>query len=135
LGNAGWGEALISGVHASPSKTGNNTEPVKICGSASMPVVLGTDPLTDGKSAEITVTPNPVRDNAVISFSMPEDTRATIDLYNSLGARVISIYNNTVHANELNSVTFNTEGLNEGIYLLVLRSGTVSKVVRIVLAK
>jgi hypothetical protein len=49
-----------------------------------------------------------------------------------MGVKVTSLYDNTVTANNINTITFNGEGLGDGIYLLVLRSEKFSKVVRVI---
>jgi hypothetical protein len=63
--------------------------------------------------------PNPVRSNTEIGFFLPEDTRATITLTNSIGQQVVTItemdYQRGYH-----SVNLERENLSSGMYFYSL---------------
>jgi hypothetical protein len=78
--------------------------------------------------------PNPVNDNASISFGIGLDGFTTIDLYNSTGQKVHSFINeNLVSGNYEFSI--NTAELTPGNYFLVLRSGHIVKTMKFIIVK
>ncbi|OWY25739.1 hypothetical protein C7N43_31380, partial [Sphingobacteriales bacterium UPWRP_1] len=59
FGTAGFGNVQITGVHASPSKTGNNTEPVTpltSCCALFTPSLSGNNTVCDGQTTTLTAT-------------------------------------------------------------------------------
>ncbi|UCH15423.1 MAG: T9SS type A sorting domain-containing protein, partial [Bacteroidales bacterium] len=66
--------------------------------------------------------PNPVAKNATISFYLPASRHAELSIYDLTGKKIkilVDDYYNT----GLNTINFQREGLEPGIYLLRLRSG------------
>jgi len=66
--------------------------------------------------------PNPVRDQATVSFAVREDAEATITLFNTLGQQVRTLYRGTPGAGEGQTVEVSTTGLSSGVYFLRLRA-------------
>ena len=67
--------------------------------------------------------PNPVRVNTEIGFYLPEDTRATITLTNSIGQEVVTITNKD-YERGYHSVNLERETLSSGMYFYSLKTQT-----------
>jgi hypothetical protein len=67
--------------------------------------------------------PNPVRVNTEIGFYLPEDTRATITLTNSIGQEVVTITNKD-YERGYHSVNLERETLSSGMYFYSLKTHT-----------
>ena len=67
--------------------------------------------------------PNPVRVNTEIGFYLPEDTRATITLTNSIGQEVVTITNKD-YERGYHSVNLERESLSSGMYFYSLKTQT-----------
>jgi subtilisin family serine protease len=59
--------------------------------------------------------PNPFNPVTTINFSLPEDSKVKISVYNVMGEKVAEPYNNTAAAG-YNQVTFNASGMASGVY-------------------
>ena len=59
--------------------------------------------------------PNPFNPVTTINFSLPEDSKVKISIYNVMGEKVAEPYNSTTSAG-YNQVTFNATGLASGVY-------------------
>ncbi len=64
---------------------------------------------------ELTVFPNPCRDQAVFSYSVPYISHVSLYIYNSNGQKVNIVINDSQFAGEY-QIDFNTSGLARGIY-------------------
>jgi hypothetical protein len=74
--------------------------------------------------------PNPFESETDIQFSVPKDSRATVDIYNILGAKVTNLYNDVVEANKVYTVKYiPTEATGSQILICVIRTdnGTAEK--------
>jgi hypothetical protein len=67
-------------------------------------------------------TPNPARDQAMIAFELPKQTKVTLDLIDVTGRIVASIVNDVVSAGE-HEVHISTKSLPEGVYIYRLTAG------------
>ena len=70
--------------------------------------------------------PNPVRDRASVRFAVREKKETTLQLYNTLGQRVATIYHGTPPAGEQRTVQLGSQQLSDlssGVYFLRLRAG------------
>jgi hypothetical protein len=70
--------------------------------------------------------PNPVRDRASVRFAVREKKETTLQLYNTLGQRVATIYRGTPPAGEQRTVQLGSQQLSDlssGVYFLRLRAG------------
>ena len=65
--------------------------------------------------------PNPFNPNTKIDFSLAEDSRVTLEVYNVLGQRVSSLVNENLKAG-VHSMDFNASGFNSGIYFYTLKT-------------
>jgi hypothetical protein len=70
------------------------------------------------------VLPNPFSTSTNINFTLPTDALTTINLFNVKGQLVRKLFNKKVMANTTNTLTFEADQLQEGLYLLQLTTDT-----------
>lgn len=68
-------------------------------------------------------TPNPVSQSATLSFAVKERAKTTLQLYNSLGQQVATLYEGTPQAGEQQSARLDAARLPSGAYFLRLQAG------------
>jgi hypothetical protein len=90
------------------------------------------EPVTTTLKSEIDlhIMPNPFESETDIQFSVPKDSRATVEIYNLLGAKVTNLYNDVVEANKVYTVKYiPTEATGSQILICVIRTdnGTAEK--------
>ncbi|QGY43926.1 T9SS type A sorting domain-containing protein [Maribellus comscasis] len=85
--------------------------------------------------SEFSVYPNPVRGNATLSFNPNFDGNATVDVYNSMGQKALTLYNQNVKKNIPVSVMFDGNQLNEGLYVITLQNGINRESIKIQVSK
>jgi hypothetical protein len=78
--------------------------------------------------------PNPFNPSTVIRFSLPVAGTTTLDIYNSLGEKVVTLLNKELPAGE-HQVNFEAGNLSGGVYFCQLRSGTKQQMVKMLLLK
>lgn len=89
-------------------------------------------PDMENKQFTCSIYPNPIVDNATISFTMPEKGNVQMILYDMYGKQIKVLYEESVGEGEHTS-TFNAEDLASGIYLcVVLVNGEVKTKEKIV---
>jgi hypothetical protein len=74
--------------------------------------------------------PNPFRSSATLEFTTPETQPVRVDLYDTLGRLVRTVFTDEVEANRTESIALNTAGLASGIYFVRVRAGGTQRVVR-----
>jgi len=79
--------------------------------------------------------PNPFTSQTEIRFSVPEDGKYTLTVYNYLGQEVATLFNAEAATGSTYSVTFDGGNFESGIYTYTLRSSTVSETRRMNLVK
>lgn len=79
--------------------------------------------IAENKLQGVELYPNPANDIATLKFNVDNNQSISIDLYNTLGQQVRSIYAGQT-GNGLNKVDFSTEGLSAGVYVVKLAVGT-----------
>ena len=67
--------------------------------------------------------PNPVRDQATISFAVQEAAETTVTLYNVLGQKVSTLYQGTPAAGAATTARVDASTLPSGVYMVRLRVG------------
>ncbi len=124
FGSAGFGRPLISSVHASPSKTGSNTELVEdtICTQSSPRIAAAPDAPT---RINAVVYPNPFGDDITINFITPLDEDANITI-TDLAGRIVESFNHPA-----GTVTTGSN-LKAGIYFVAISQGEFRKIIKIV---
>lgn len=78
--------------------------------------------------------PNPFNPGTVIKYSIPESGLVTLDVYNSLGERVVSLVNELQEAGRY-EVNFDASKLSSGFYIYSLKSGNFVSVKKMLLMK
>jgi len=80
--------------------------------------------------------PNPFNPTTTIIFSIPQKDIVSIDLYDILGNKVSNLLNQELeagtHALEFNSVN---NVLSSGVYLYILRTGSLVETKKMILMK
>lgn len=96
------------------------------CYSGGLNSVVGIPEIPVSKELEVNVYPNPVNaatSNMVrIDFLITEEAETKMTLLNSLGAQVVTFYEETT-SNGLHSVAYNFSGMSAGVYILKVQSG------------
>ncbi|MFA6950995.1 MAG: HYR domain-containing protein, partial [Lentimicrobiaceae bacterium] len=80
-------------------------------------------------NVNLTVAPNPFRDQVEIFFNLQTDTRVTLEIYNMQGVKVSSIFEGEAKAGVVYSYKFAPLNSSEQVFLVVLRTmfGTTTK--------
>ncbi len=78
--------------------------------------------------------PNPFNSSTEISYTLPKDSQAKIEIYNILGRKVATLVDGKQKAG-IRSVRWNAQELGSGIYLCRLKAGEYSKTMKTILLK
>lgn len=78
--------------------------------------------------------PNPFNPETTIGYSLPEAGKVTIDIYNVLGQKVLTLLDGQQTAG-VHSVHFEGGDLPSGIYFYKIQAGSHSKVMKMMLVK
>jgi len=104
----------------------------------------GTTHLSDVVSVDVQMSkalslsapaPNPVVQQAAISFAVKENAEATVSLYNTLGQKVSTLYQGTPPVGQAKDLTLSTDGLPSGVYLVRLQADGQSRTQRVTVVK
>ncbi|MEK7249768.1 MAG: T9SS type A sorting domain-containing protein, partial [Bacteroidota bacterium] len=79
--------------------------------------------------------PNPFNPETNIKFSVEETARATLEIYNLLGQKVATLFDDVVEAGYYQTVKFDGANLASGMYLYRLQSGQKSDLKKLMLLK
>ncbi|MBN8544565.1 MAG: T9SS type A sorting domain-containing protein [Ignavibacteria bacterium] len=79
--------------------------------------------------------PNPFNPETSIRFALKEDTKATLKVYNSLGAEVATLFDGTAEAGRYYDVKFGSSELASGFYIYKLVAGDHVSVKKMLLMK
>jgi len=78
--------------------------------------------------------PNPFNPATTISFTIPEASNVSIDVYNVAGQKVDTIASEFMNAGS-HSVTWDASGLSAGVYFYTVNSGEFSRTMKMTLLK
>ncbi|MBN2012056.1 VWA domain-containing protein [candidate division KSB1 bacterium] len=78
--------------------------------------------------------PNPFNSTTKIRFTMYQDARVDISIYNLLGEKIAELYDNFVEAGN-HEINWDTDGCASGIYLCCLRVGRFSAAMKMTLLR
>lgn len=81
------------------------------------------------------VAPNPVRTSAKLTVAVQEKQRVTVALYNTLGQRVATLYNQAVPANQKQTIRVRAEDRSSGLYVLRVKGKTFSDTKRMTIVR
>lgn len=79
--------------------------------------------------------PNPFNPSTTIKFSVEQTGRATLEVFNLLGQKVATLFDDVVEAGYYQTVNFSGSELSSGMYLYRLQSEKKSELKRFVLVK
>ncbi len=79
--------------------------------------------------------PNPFNPSTSIQFTVPNDGRATLKVYNTLGQEVATLFDGVATAGEYHQATFDASHLASGIYFSRLKFGGKMQVKKMLLLK
>lgn len=86
------------------------------------------------KSYSLSAYPNPFNSSVKIVYSLPEDSRAELIVYDLLGRKAAVLVNEEVKKGS-HEVLFNASHLPSGIYFYTLKAGSFTKTNKIILMK
>jgi hypothetical protein len=75
---------------------------------------------------ELATFPNPVRDQATVRFAVQESQPVTIEVYNTLGQRVRTLFQESVPADDTREITLDVNTLSSGLYIVRMRGESFS---------
>jgi hypothetical protein len=79
--------------------------------------------------------PNPFNPETSIKFSVEQTGRATLEIFNLLGQKVATLFEDVVEAGFYETVKFNASNLASGIYLYRLQSGQKTDLKKLMLIR
>ncbi len=79
--------------------------------------------------------PNPFNSSTQITFSNNSTGVLLLEVYNLLGQKVFTLFNQVANANTMYSITFDAKNLPSGIYMYSIRSATGIEVKKMCLLK
>ncbi len=102
----------------------------------------GENELTDNSNisnvpAEYSISqnyPNPFNPSTKINFSLPQDTKVSIRIFDITGKELSTLLNSDLNAG-YHTVNFNASNLSSGIYFYTINAGSYSKTLKMILTK
>jgi hypothetical protein len=79
--------------------------------------------------------PNPFNPSTSITFSVDKTAKATLDVFNLLGQKVLTLFDNVAESGTSYKVTLRAGNLSSGVYFYRLQSGTTSETKKLILLR
>ncbi len=79
--------------------------------------------------------PNPFNPMTTIEFTLAEDSKVSLKIYDILSRQVMTLVNEELKAGELHQIPFDASGLSSGVYFYRLDAGKNSMVKKLTLLK
>ena len=102
-------------------------------------IITEANPLSDGVLSEgeysLELWPNPATEYAIVTLRLPIDERVTINLYDSQGKLVKSIFEGMVYASASSHFDLDLENLADGVYALEFYMGNQIHTEKLMIAK
>lgn len=81
------------------------------------------------------ISPNPAIDNTSISVFSSADKDVSIQIFNSMGVLIETIYSGFIESNSTKEIVYSTEKLSGGIYFIYVEGDNIRKVQRMTIIK
>lgn len=78
----------------------------------------------DKDNIVMNVYPNPAREAAVVEFNIPTEGQVTIEIYNLVGQKVKTLYNDIATEGQTHVVKINSMDYEAGVYYVRLNTGS-----------
>ncbi|MBK7265151.1 MAG: T9SS type A sorting domain-containing protein [Ignavibacteriales bacterium] len=78
--------------------------------------------------------PNPFNPTTIIRFSLPTSSVVTLNVYNTLGEKVVTLLNGQMESG-YHQVSFDAANLPSGLYLYEIKAGEFSSIKKMILMK
>ncbi|CAN5766969.1 hypothetical protein BH10BAC3_BH10BAC3_22160 [soil metagenome] len=101
-------------------------------GKAEAATVFKSESDVNTQNEAVGIYPNPFMNNAVLRFSVNEESDYTVTLYNSMGAKVKLLGRGKANAGKLNTINIDGSQLAPGMYLAHLVTNTGTKTIKLV---
>jgi hypothetical protein len=91
--------------------------------------IVGTPSVNPGSDIDMSIRPNPFIGSTDIEFTVPWSERTVVEVYNSIGTKVATLFEANAEAGQKYTVRFSTpDQSGQGMYLCVVRSAKGYKV-------
>jgi PKD domain/Secretion system C-terminal sorting domain len=93
---------------------------------------IGIEDMENDPNSTLAVFPNPIMNNAIIHYTCLNNAQMSLDIYNILGEKIQTLYNNQQEAGDY-TFEFNADNTNllPGVYLLSLTADSYRKTIKI----
>jgi hypothetical protein len=98
------------------------------------PSTTNEAPAADLAANELSAFPNPLADNATVTFRTALSGPAQVLVYNQLGQRVATLYDGAATAGELHTLTLKSQTLATGLYVCRLVTNGKTETLRLTIA-
>jgi len=95
---------------------------------------VGVEEAAPGAFAVAQNTPNPFNPTTSINFTLAKAGKVTVDIYNAAGQKVDTVVNTTMSAGN-HSANWNASKFSAGVYFYTVKSGDLSKTMKMTLLK
>lgn len=92
---------------------------------------ISKNPLSD---VSISISPNPAITNANVFLTLKNSVEVTVEVFNSVGQKVMTVINNELLAQGKNEIEISTEDISEGLYLVKVTEPFGTKTIRLVVS-
>jgi hypothetical protein len=84
----------------------------------------------------LNIVPNPFREETEITFNLSMDTKATVEIYNLIGAKIATLFNDEVTAGQDYTVRFTPSNTNgQEVMVCIVRTPAGTAVKKMILIK
>lgn len=110
-------------------------EQVDLDGSTHLSSVVAAEVEMDRALILSAPAPNPASGQTSLSFAVKTETDARVAVYNVLGQKVTTLYRGTPQTGTAKTITFDTESLPSGVYLVRMEAGGQTRTQRLTVVR